>query len=261
MKTSTPAGVSCANEPRSVVQERRRSPWAGVIGVVTAMSIAACSVVGGKAAEEPAFRVVVEDGDFEVREYDSYAVAEVVVPRTFDSASRVGFRWLVRYISGANEGKQKIQMTAPVELQPRGEKISMTAPVELKPRGEKIAMTAPVLLSPAENSDEARGSRLAGEDIGTWSMAFVLPEGYTSENAPTPTNPMVKIRDVAPRRVAGVRFGGFLRDKPAEEHRRKLAAWLDQRGIEHQGDWRVAGYNPPWTIPQLRRNEVMVTLR
>ena len=246
MKTSTPAGVSCANEPRSVVQERRRSPWAGVIGVVTAMSIAACSVVGGKAAEEPAFRVVVEDGDFEVREYDSYAVAEVVVPRSFDSASRVGFRWLVRYISGANEGKQKIQMTAPVELQPRGEKISMTAPV---------------LLSPAENSDEARGSRLAGEDIGTWSMAFVLPEGYTSENAPTPTNPMVKIRDVAPRRVASVRFGGFLRDKPAEEHRRKLAAWLDQRGIEHQGDWRVAGYNPPWTIPQLRRNEVMVTLR
>ena len=209
------------------------------------MSIAACSVVGGKAAEEPAFRVVVEDGDFEVREYDSYAVAEVVVPRSFDSATRAGFRWLVRYISGANEGKQKIQMTAPVEL---------------KPQGEKIAMTAPVLLSPAEKSDEDSGPRLAGEDIAAWSMAFVLPEGYIRENAPTPTNPMVKIRDVAPRRVASVRFGGFLRDKPAEKHRRKLAAWLDQRGIEHQGDWRVAGYNPPWTIPQLRRNEVLVTI-
>ena len=246
MKTSAPYRVCSANEPRSVVQERRRSPWAGVIGVMTAMSIAACSVVGGKAAEEPAFRVVVEDGDFEVREYDSYAVAEVVVPRTFDSASRVGFRWLVRYISGANEGKQKIQMTAPVELQPRG---------------EKIAMTAPVVLSPAEKPGVANGSRLAGEDIGTWSMAFVLPEGYTSENAPTPTNPMVKIRDVAPRRAASVRFGGLLRDRNAEAHRRKLAAWLDQRGIEHQGDWRVAGYNPPWTIPQLRRNEVLVSLR
>ena len=246
MKTSTPDRVCSANESRSVARKRRRSPWAGVIGVMTAMSIAACSVVGGKAAEEPAFRVVVEDGDFEVREYDSYAVAEVVVPRTFDSASRVGFRWLVRYISGANEGKQKIQMTAPVELQPRG---------------EKIAMTAPVVLSPAENPGAANGSRLAGENIGTWSMAFVLPEGYTSKNAPTPTNPMVKIRDVAPRRVASVRFGGFLRDKPAEEHRRKLAAWLDQRGIEHEGDWRVAGYNPPWTIPQLRRNEVLVSLR
>ncbi len=158
--------------------------------MVTAMSVAACSVVGGKAAEEPAFRVVIEDGDFQVRDYDAYAVAEVVVPRDFDGTSRVGF-----------------------------------------------------------------------DDIRNWSMAFVLPEGYTKETAPVPTNAMVKIRDVAPRRAASVRFSGLLRDKAAEEHRRKLAAWLDERGLEHEGDWRVAGYNPPWTIPQLRRNEVLVSLR
>ncbi len=199
--------------------------------MVTAMSVAACSVVGGKAAEEPAFRVVIEDGDFQVRDYDAYAVAEVVVPRDFDGTSRVGFRWLVRYISGANEGKRKIEMTAPV------------------------------LLSPGGDSGEANGRRLAGDDIRSWSMAFVLPEGYTKETAPVPTNAMVKIRDVAPRRVASVRFSGLLRDKAAEEHRRKLAAWLDERGLEHEGDWWVAGYNPPWTIPQLRRNEVLVSLR
>ncbi|MXW44765.1 MAG: heme-binding protein [Gammaproteobacteria bacterium] len=246
MKTSSPDQIYSVNKLRRAAGRPRKSIAAGVIGVATAMSMAACSAFGGKAAEEPAFRVVVEDGDFQIRDYDGYAVAETMVPRDFDSASRVGFRWLVRYISGANEGKRKIKMTAPVELQPCG---------------EKIAMTAPVLLSPAEDSDAASSSTLAGDDIRSWSMAFVLPEGYTKETAPTPTNPMVKIRDVAPRRVASARFGGLWRDRIAEEHRTKLAVWLDERGLEHEGDWRVAGYNPPWTIPPLRRNEVLVTLR
>lgn len=219
---------------------------AGVLGIVTAASVAACSVFGGKSAEEPSYRIVIEDGDFEVREYSAYAVAETIIPRNFDSASRIGFRWLVRYISGANEGREKIQMTAPVEL---------------TPRGEKIDMTAPVVLSPADRSELESGSSLADRDTQSWAMAFVLPEGYTEETAPTPTNPMVKIRDVAPRQVASVRFTGFLRNRPAEEHRRKLVQWLESRGLEYEGDWRVAGYNPPWTIPQLRRNEVLVSLQ
>ena len=57
------------------------------------------------------------------------------------------------------------------------------------------------------------------------------------------------------------RFSGFLRDKTAEQQRGRLEAWLKARGMEHEDEWRVAGYNPPWTIPQLRRNEVLVTLR
>jgi len=246
MKTSIPDRIAWASESRSAAGKPRKSLKAGLLGIVTATTVAACSVVGGKAAEEPAHRVVIEDGDFQVREYDAYAVAEVVVPRAFDSASRVGFSWLVRYISGANQGKEKIQMIAPVEL---------------APRGEKIEMIAPVVLSPADDSGAGNGSKLADDGIRAWTMGFVLPEGYTAENAPAPTNPMVKIRDVGPRRVASVRFGGLWRDRAAEENRRKLVAWLDARELEHKGDWRVAGYNPPWTIPQLRRNEVLVTLR
>ena len=57
------------------------------------------------------------------------------------------------------------------------------------------------------------------------------------------------------------RFSGFLRDKTAEQQRGRLEAWLKARGMEHEDDWRVAGYNPPWTIPQLRRNEVLVSGR
>jgi len=47
----------------------------------------------------------------------------------------------------------------------------------------------------------------------------------------------------------------------AEEKRQVLADWLASRGLAHQADWQFAGYNPPWTIPALRRNEVLVTLQ
>ena len=247
---------------RPEASKARNGLKTGLIGVAAAASMAACSVFGGKAADEPAYTVVVEEGDFQIREYGGYAVAETEAPPPFNTATRIGFRRLVRYISGANTGKRKIEMTAPVELEPKGEKISMTAPVILEPRGEKISMTAPVVLAPQENAARSGdGTALAGGEIRSWTMAFVLPEGYTAENAPAPTNPTVRVRDVAPRRVACLSFSGFLRNRRAEEERGKLVAWLQQRGLDHEGDWRVAGYNPPWTIPQLRRNEVQVSLR
>ena len=217
-----------------------------MLGIVTAASLAACSAFGGKAAEEPAYDVVTEDGNFQVREYAGYAVAETMVSPPYDSASRIGFGRLVRYISGANSGSRKIRMTAPVELEPQG---------------EKITMTAPVLLGPVGYSGASQEPGLTGAAIETWRVAFVLPDGYTAENSPVPSNPTVTIRDVAPRKVASLRFSGLLGEKKAEQQRKRLAAWLEVRGMEHEGDWRVAGYNPPWTIPPLRRNEVLVTLR
>ena len=217
-----------------------------LLGIATATTVAACSAFGAKAAEEPAHQVLIEDGEFQVREYDAYGVAETVVSPPLDSATRTGFGRLVRYISGSNSARQKIEMTAPVEL---------------KPRGEKIEMTAPVVLSPAEYSGGSPESMLTGEAIETWTMAFVLPEGYSTENAPIPSNPAVRVRDVVPRRVATIRFSGSMSERKAEEQRKRLEFWIQERGMEHLSDWSVAGYNPPWTIPQLRRNEVMVTLR
>ena len=49
-------------------------------------------------------------------------------------------------------------------------------------------------------------------------------------------------------------------DEAGEAERQSLAGWIEARGHEHAGDWRMAGYDPPWTIPMLRCNEVLVTL-
>ena len=246
MKTSTDTLSTPFNSAQSAPPIRNKTFRASLLSVATAASVVACSAFGGKAAEEPAHQVVIEDGDFQVREYETYAVAETIVSPPFDAATSMGFGRLVRYISGANAGQRKIEMTAPVELEPRG---------------EKIKMTAPVLLSPAEYSGGSEDSKLTGDAIDAWRMAFVLPDAYSAENAPVPSNPRVRIRDVEPRRVATVRFSGILRDTVAEQQRKRLEAWLAERGLEHEDDWRTAGYNPPWTIPQLRRNEVLVTLR
>ncbi|MEO1460295.1 MAG: heme-binding protein, partial [Pseudomonadota bacterium] len=61
--------------------------------------------------------------------------------------------------------------------------------------------------------------------------------------------------------LAVARFSGFLSDSNLAENRTALEGWLSSKGIAHQGDWQWAGYNPPWTIPWLRRNEIWVTLR
>lgn len=75
-----------------------------------------------------------------------------------------------------------------------------------------------------------------------------------------PTGADVVVSDVAARCVASIRFTGKLGDEAGEAERQSLAGWMEARGLEHAGDWQMAGYNPPWTIPMLRRNEVLVAL-
>ena len=201
--------------------------------------VTGCSIFGGKAAEEPAHRVVLEDGAIQVRDYTAYAVAETVVNDPYRPATNAGFRRLFDYISGANRGSSGIEMTAPVLVHPQT--IDMTAPVMVKPQ-----------------APDGMGAFDRGAD--GWTTAFILPEGATAATAPVPEDERIVLRDVPARQVAVIRFAGLLRHGRAELRRRELAAWLEARGLVYEGDWRMAGYHPPWTLPPFRRNEVIVTL-
>lgn len=66
------------------------------------------------ATEEPAFRLVERDGAFELRDYAAMTIAETLVQEDFDAAGNSAFRTLFGYISGKNQPRQKIAMTAPV---------------------------------------------------------------------------------------------------------------------------------------------------
>lgn len=183
----------------------------------------------GLEVAEPPYAVLRRDGDIEVRRYGGYALAQVSLKGPFRRATQRAFAPLYRYITGENESRASIDMTAPVLVQPEG------------PTG--------------------RSPSLAGEEVSGWSMAFILPEPYTIEDAPAPGSSAVAIRYVGEHRAASIRFSGRFTDRRGEAQRRRLAEWLEANGLEHRGDWKLAGYDAPWTLPWLRRNEVLVTLQ
>ena len=153
-----------------------------------------------------------------------------------------GFRRLFEYITGANASASDIEMTAPV----------LTEPERLE--------TGAIVAAPHRDGEKVAPTTLDESGVGGWSIGFVLPAGYTAETTPLPTGTDIVVSDVAARCVASIRFSGTLGSEAGEVERQKLARWIETVGLEHGGDWQMAGYNPPWTIPMLRRNEVLVTL-
>jgi hypothetical protein len=194
-----------------------------------------CSLVGIRSTAEPAYSVLQSDEPFEVREYETLVIAETLVDASFDDAGGIAFRRLFGYISGDNEAASKIAMTAPV-----------MALDENNPSGEKIAMTAPVT-----------GQKTA---LG-WRFAFVLPSGYTLANAAMPSNPEVSLKQVPARKVAVVAYSGSWSEAGYDENLKLLQQWMLQNQLKADSLPRVAAYDPPWTLPFLRRNEVMIDVK
>lgn len=204
--------------------------------LAAASVVAGCSVFGGTAAEEPPFTVVAEDGTFEIRSYATVTVARTVVDAPYGPAVREGFGRLFDYITGANLPAAEIEMTAPV----------IVAPTDGE--GTEIAMTAPVLIDAAEGAQ--------GGAPG-WAVSFVLPEDMTLADAPRPADARVTLGEIPGGRVAVARFSGRLNEEKGAREAARLADWLSDQGEIPTGAWRLAGYNPPWTIPSMRRNEVL----
>ena len=188
------------------------------------------------AIEEPVYEVTRSDGDIELRAYAPMIVAEVIVDGAMDRASSRGFRMIAGYIFGDNTSRngpsEKIAMTAPVTMSDANPETS-----------EKIAMTAPVTMQ-AENEQ--------------WRVHFVMPSSYTLDSLPAPNNDQVKLRSVPGSTYAAIRFSGLAGEKKVAEKIRELLGWLEANGITPIAEPELARYNPPWTLPFLRRNEILV---
>lgn len=181
--------------------------------------------------EEPKFKRVAAEGDFEIRDYPGLVVAEAVVDGERQSALNAGFRLLAGYIFGANAGSGRIAMTAPVSQAP--------AP------GSTIAMTAPVTVS--------------GQSSG-WTVRFTMPSQYVLEELPAPNDSRVQLKSIPPARMAVVRFSGLTGDRRVAQQAERLVEWLRRRNLTAAGTPSLARYDPPWTPWFMRRNEVMVAI-
>jgi len=182
------------------------------------------------ATEEPAFTLIMKDGPFEIRDYAPTVVADVTVSGTRDRASGQGFRILAGYIFGGNRRRQSIAMTAPVAQRRESETIAMTAPVT---------------------------QTSAGTD---WTIRFTMPAEYTMATLPVPKDGRIALSEVPGQRLAVIRFSGTVDDRQFARRSAELEAQLRARRLTTEGPISLAQYDPPWTLPFLRRNEIMVPI-
>ena len=186
------------------------------------------------ATEEPKYVVLEKEPPFEVRSYAPMIIAEVWVDGDLDSASSQGFRLIAAYIFGQNQVNEKIAMTAPVTVEDQSLKSA------------KIAMTAPVGIE---------------SNSGKWVVSFVMPAEYTMETIPKPINTQVKLRQIPAVKKAVISFTGFYNEQKISEKTLELEQWMRARNLQGVGSPNFARYNPPWTLPFMRRNELMINLR
>ena len=186
------------------------------------------------AIEEPKFTLLEKDKDFELRLYAPKIIAEVLVNGTLQESSSKGFRLIADFIFGNNTAQSG-----------KSENISMTAPISVEASAEKISMTAPVGVQQANDG---------------WKVYFVMPSQYTLETLPKPNNPLVNIKQIPEQRFAMIRFSGLVNEEKMRKKVSELEKWLDSKKLKSIGQPELARYNPPWTLPFLRRNEVMLEI-
>ncbi|AEC09472.2 SOUL heme-binding family protein [Arabidopsis thaliana] len=209
-------------------------------------------VFGKIAVETPKYTVTKSGDGYEIREYPPAVAAEVTYDASeFKGDKDGGFQLLAKYIGvfgkPENEKPEKIAMTAPV-ITKEGEKIAMTAPVITK-ESEKIEMTSPVVTK--EGGGEGRKKLV--------TMQFLLPSMYKkAEEAPRPTDERVVIKEEGGRKYGVIKFSGIASESVVSEKVKKLSSHLEKDGFKITGDFVLARYNPPWTLPPFRTNEVMI---
>ena len=204
--------------------------------LLSGLLVTACSVVGVRSGTEQArYDVVAQLADsVEVRRYAPRLAAETTVDGDELAARSTGFQRVAGYIFGANSRRASIAMTAPVA-------VAAAAPAR---GGETIAMTAPVAQARAAD--------------GRWTIRFFLPAGLAAADAPVPNDARVVLVPVPAETVAVLRYTGSTGADAVARARQRLRASLAA------SDWSAAGepvswfYDPPWTLPPLRRNEAAV---
>jgi hypothetical protein len=183
------------------------------------------------ATDEPDFNLILKEDKFEIREYSSKIIAQVEVFGDFDDASSKGFKILADYIFGNNtsaDGNSRIEMTAPVEMEPLPQKINMTKPV------------------------------LTEGNDNTWIVSFIMPNEFTLETLPEPNNKNIKISSIPKEKYAVIIFSGLVRESSYLEKEKLLNQFIEEKKLKASGEIKIARYNPPWTLPFFRRNELML---
>jgi SOUL heme-binding protein len=202
-----------------------------IAGAATQFAEGVGGIFGIRLGTEEPFYVHEDDlGAIEVRRYGPRIAAQTSVTGDGEDARRAGFRRLAGYIFGGNHRNTKIAMTAPVAQQ-----------------GEKIAMTAPV------SQTHTGGS-------GNSVIRFYMPSKWSMDTLPEPDDSSVTVLEVPGQRFAVLRFTGDRGPTAVTAKSAELLTALHGTEFHPDGPPVAWFYDPPWTLPFRRRNEVAVAL-
>jgi|TARA_B100000767_G_C19566041_1_gene451149 hypothetical protein len=185
------------------------------------------------AADEPEFNLIFKDNNFEIRQYKPKILAQISVSGDFDDASSKGFKILADFIFGNNisaSGSLKIDMTTPVVMEPLSKLIDMTTPI----------------LTEGENKD--------------WIVSFIMPKEYLLNTLPKPNNRDIKITSLPAEKYAVIVFSGLVRESSFDKQATLFFNFIKNKNLTTIGAIQIARYNPPWTLPFFRRNELMIRI-
>ena len=208
---------------------RKKVVWA-VAGTSVALLIAALAAGPLMSrVEQPEYAVASSDGAIEIRSYGAMIAAEAQVKGERKAAINEGFRLIAAYIFGANAPNTKIAMTAPVQQQ----------------GAQTIAMTAPVTQQSDGNS---------------WTVRFIMPSDWSLQTLPKPDDARVTLKPILAKRMLAIRFSGTADDNAIAAKIDALRKYAASHMLTTIGEPVLAFYNPPWTLPFFRRNEIMFEL-
>ena len=180
--------------------------------------------------EEQKFKVVDRMQGYELRSYQPCVVAEVEISAKFETAANEAFRYLINYIGGKNEARNK------------------------------IAMTAPVLQIPSPSASFTEGEV---DDLNSQShlVSFVMPSEMHLGNTPAPDDSRINIRELPEELVAVLKFSGRWSKERYLHQLEVLKGKFAADGFQEVDDARFARFDPPWTPWFLRRNEIQIPVK
>ncbi|HKO90175.1 MAG TPA: heme-binding protein [Polyangiaceae bacterium] len=219
------------------MSKRTKMPWFWWSGAILAGAALARWQLARLFTEQPTYALERQIGPLEIRRYAPHCVAETrVSASSWDVALREGFQRLAGYIFGGNRRAERTSA-------PPGE-------AAREPATEKIDMTSPVQMRPERPENLAR----------SYLVSFSMPAGRTPASLPQPNDIRVSVTTQPARRVAVLRYRGRYNGTTVAKKVAELLDYVRKAGLQQRGEPEFAGYDPPSTLPVLRRNEIWLDL-
>lgn len=211
-----------------------RLPHAVRVGL--SWALAGASVVGFARwqlarlfTERPSYDLERRCGELELRRYPSLVQAETTVAEEdWELALEEGIRRLAAYIAGDNA------------------------------RREQLSITSPVLSSPAERNELEMISPATARTPEGYTVVFLMPSERDLPSLPAPRDSRVTLRALPARRIGVLRRRGRCTCERVRAEESRLWALVEHAGLSPISEPALAAYDPPWTLPMLRRFEIWV---